>query len=218
MNKKLVAIVGAGPGVSAGVARKFGANGFTVILLARNPEALDLRVAELQRAGIEAHGVVADVTDMQSLQSAFARIQAEHGTLDALIYNAGANTIANPSALDTADLSGDFTVNVVGALFCAQLVAPAMIERGAGSILFTGGLLGLNPVASRASASISKAGLRNLVFTLADELAEQGLTVGTVTIGGAVQPGTFFDPDLIAETYWDLHTGASAGEVLYVQP
>ncbi len=218
MNKKCVAIVGAGPGVSAAVARKFGANGFTVILLARNPESLQLRVSELQNAGIEAHGVVADVTDRQSLQSAFARIQTEHGTLDALVYNAGANTIANPSVLNAADLTRDFEVNVVGALNCAQLAAPAMIARGSGSILFTGGLLALNPVASRASASISKAGLRNLTFTLADELAEQGLKVGTVTIGGVVQAGTFFDPDLIAEAYWDLHTGKSAGEVLYVQP
>ncbi|MDJ0357956.1 SDR family NAD(P)-dependent oxidoreductase [Paenarthrobacter sp. PH39-S1] len=218
MNKKCVAIVGAGPGISAGVARKFGANGFTVILLARHPESLQLRVSELKNAGIEAHGLVADVTDPQSLQSAFARIQAEHGILDALVYNAGANTIANPSVLNTADLTRDFVVNVVGALSCAQLAAPAMIERGSGSILFTGGLLALNPVASRASASISKAGLRNLTLTLGDELAEQGLKVGTVTIGGVVQAGTFFDPDLIAEAYWDLHTGKSAGEVLYMQP
>lgn len=185
MNKKCVAIVGAGPGVSAAVARKFGANGFTVILLARNPESLQLRVSELQNAGIEAHGVVADVTDRQSLQSAFARIQTEHGTLDALVYNAGANTIANPSVLNAADLTRDFEVNVVGALNCAQLAAPAMIARGSGSILFTGGLLALNPVASRASASISKAGLRNLAFTLADELAEHGPKVGTVTLGGS---------------------------------
>ncbi|MFQ4148558.1 SDR family NAD(P)-dependent oxidoreductase [Arthrobacter sp. LAPM80] len=218
MNKKCVAIIGAGPGVSAGVARKFGANGFTVILLARNVESLRLRVSELQDAGIEAQGIVADVTDLQSLQSAFARIHADHGTLAALVYNAGANSIANPSVLDAADLARDFSVNVVGALTCAQLVIPSMVEQGKGSILFTGGLLALNPVASRASASISKAGLRNLTFTLADELTGQGLKVGTVTIGGVVAAGTFFDPDLIAEAFWDLHTGKAAGEVLYVQP
>lgn len=218
MSKLCVAIVGAGPGVSAGVARKFGANDFTVILLARNAESLQIRVSELRQAGIEAHGIVADVTDTQSLQAAFARIHAEHPTLDVLVYNAGANTIANPSVLDAADLARDFAVNVVGALNCAQLVAPAMVARGSGSILFTGGMLGINPVASRASASISKAGLRNLSFTLSNELSAQGIKVGTVTIGGAVQAGTFFDPDLIAEAYWDLHTGKLAGEVLYVQP
>lgn len=217
MFKKCVAIVGAGPGVSAGVARKFGANGFTVILLARNPESLELRVAELQEAGIEANGIVADVTDRQSLESAFDRIQEEHGVLDALVYNAGAITIDNPSVLDPTDLTKDFAVNVVGAMNSAQLVIPGMVARGAGTILFTGGMLAVNPVASRASAAISKAGLRNLTFTLAQELGDQGIRVGTVTIGGVVKAGTFFDPDLIAEAYWDLHTGKSTGEVQYVQ-
>lgn len=217
MTKKCIAIVGAGPGASAGVARKFGAEGFTVILLARTADSLEQQVSELRDSGIEAHSIVADATDAQSLESAFARIRAEHGPLDVLVYNAGANTIADPTALDPSDLSHDFTVNVVGALRCAQLVAPDMMTRGSGSILFTGGGLAVNPVPSRASASISKAGLRNLSVTLAEELAPHGVTVGTVTIGGAVRAGTFFDPDLIAEAYWDLHTGAAEGEVLYAQ-
>ncbi len=217
MNKKCVAIVGAGPGVSAAVARKFGANGFTIVLMARNPESLELRVAELQAAGIKANGIVADVTDRQSLDSAFDRIQDEHGVLDALVYNAGAITIDNPSVLDPADLNKDFAVNVVGAMNSAQLVIPGMVARGSGTILFTGGMLAVNPVASRASAAIGKAGLRNLTFTLAQELGDQGIRVGTVTIGGVVKAGTFFDPDLIAEAYWDLHTGKSTGEVQYVQ-
>lgn len=217
MTKKCIAIVGAGPGISAGVARKFGAEGFTVVLLARTAESLERQVSELRDSGIEAHSIVADVSDARTLESAFARIKAEYGIVDVLVYNAGANTIADPTALDPADLTRDFTVNVVGALTSAQLVAEDMIARGSGSILFTGGDLAVNPVPSRASASISKAGLRNLSVTLADELAAHNITVGTVTIGGPVQAGTFFDPDLIAAAYWDLHTGAAEGEVLYEQ-
>ncbi|MCB2289796.1 SDR family NAD(P)-dependent oxidoreductase [Clostridium sp. CS001] len=91
------------------------------------------------------------------------------------------------------------------------------MERQKGTILFTGGMLALNPVASRASASISKAGLRNLAFTLADELSPCGITVGTITIGGVVQSGTFFDPDLIAESYWELYTKGDKKEILYKQ-
>ncbi|GAB3120621.1 SDR family NAD(P)-dependent oxidoreductase [Glaciibacter psychrotolerans] len=152
------------------------------------------------------------------MTEAFARIESEFGTPDVLVYNAGAITISNPSELAVDDLLSDFTVNVAGALRCAQAVIPAMAERGSGSILFTGGMLALNPVASRALAAIGKAGLRNLAFTLADELAPQGITVGTVTIGGIVAAGSFFDPDLIAETYWDLHTGERQREVLYTAP
>lgn len=216
MDKPVAVIVGAGPGVSAGVARMFGAKGFTIALLARTRASLDAQVARLQEQGIEASGFEADVTDAASLRIAFEAIAADMGPTEVLVYNAGANTISEPSLLSTADLVGDFTVNVAGALSAAQLVIPAMIERGSGTILFTGGMLGVNPVSSRASASISKAGLRNLAFTLADELSPKGLTVGIVSIGGVVQAGTHFDPDLIADAYWDLHRGTRQGEIRYL--
>lgn len=215
LSKPVVAIVGAGAGVSAGIARKFGGNGFTVVLLARTLESLNRQVAELQSQGVEAHGLVADASDKGSLTDAFVRLEADFGVPEILVYNAGANSISNPSALAEVDLVRDFTVNVVGALSCSQLVIPQMAERGSGAIIFTGGMLALKPVASRASASISKAGLRNLAFTLSEELAPLGIKVGTVTIGGLVKPGTFFDPDLIAESFWELSTGARQGEILY---
>ncbi len=217
MSKPIITIVGAGPGVSAGIARKFGSNGFTVFLLARRADALEATVAELQEKGIDARGIVADATVDESVTHAFARIEAECGVSDVVVYNAGANTVSNPSALPIDNLISDFTVNVAGALRSAQAIIPAMVERGSGAILFTGGMLALNPVVSRASAAIAKAGLRNLTFTLADELASQGITVGIVTIGGVVEAGTFFDPDLIAEEYWQLYTGAKKREVLYVR-
>lgn len=217
MRKSLIVIVGAGPGVSAGIARKFGSNDFKVILLARRKESLDSQIAELQKKNIEAYGITADVSESSSIIAAFDHIKSNYGVPDVLIYNAGANTINNPSILNPQDLLNDFNVNVAGALTCSQQVIPEMIERKQGTILFTGGMLALNPVASRASASISKAGLRNLTFTLADELSPYGIAVGTVTIGGVVKAGTFFDPDLIAESFWELYIKRNITEVLYKQ-
>ena len=217
VSKPVIAIVGSGPGVSAGIARKFGGNGFVVLLIARTKESLEAQVQELRGHQVQAHGIVADAADKASLVEAFAELEKNFGAPEVLAYNAGANTISNPSELVAEDMLSDFTINVVGALNCSQLVIPGMTERGSGSILFTGGMLALKPVASRASASIAKAGLRNLAFTLADELAPRGIKVGTVTIGGVVKAGTFFDPDLIAESFWELSTGARQGEVLYQQ-
>lgn len=218
MHKQIIAIVGAGTGVSAGIARKFGHNGYIVVLLARRRAALEELVQALRGEGIEAHGIVADAVAAEAVEEGFARVQADFGTPDVMVYNAGANTVSNPSELAVEDLIGDFTVNVAGALRCVQAVVPAMTERGSGTILFTGGMLALNPVASRASASIAKAGLRNLAFTLADEVEPLGITVGIVTIGGVVSAGTFFDPDLIAEAYWRFIAGAQQREVLYTDP
>ncbi len=215
MNKSLIVIVGAGPGVSVGIARKFGGNGFKVILLARRKESLDVQVSELKQKNIEAYGVVADAAEPGSLTEAFNQIKADYGIPEVLVYNAGSNSISNPSVLNEKDLLKDFKVNVAGALISSQQVIPGMIERKKGTILFTGGMLALNPVASRASASISKAGLRNLTFTLADELAPFGIHVATVTIGGIVKSGTFFDPELIAESYWELYSKKEKREILY---
>lgn len=218
MSKPIAMIVGSGLGVSAGVARKFGTHGFSIALVARTRASLDTQVALLQGRGIEASGFVADVTETEELALAFAAIEAEMGSPAVLVYNAGANTVSEPSQLSSADLLRDFSVNVGGALDSARLVIPAMRERGSGTILFTGGMLGVNRVSSRASASIGKAGLRNLAFTLSGELGPQGLTVGTVTIGGVVEAGTYFDPDEIANAYWDLHIGSLHGEVQYTLP
>lgn len=217
MSKSLIIIVGAGPGVSAGIARKFGSNDFKVILIARKRESLDLQIAELQKKNIEAYGITADASKSNSLIAAFEQIKLDYGVPDVLVYNAGANTINDPSILNQKDLLNDFNVNVAGALTSSQQVIPEMMERKKGTILFTGGMLAINPVVSRASAAISKAGLRNLAFTLSDELSPYGINVATVTIGGVVKPGTFFDPDRIAEAYWELFTKHDKKEILYQQ-
>ncbi len=214
-NKSLILIVGAGPGVSAGIARKFGTNGFKVILIARRQESLNLQVEKLKNKNVEAVGIVADASIPESLIAAFKQITSDYGDLDVLVYNAGSNSINNPSVLNREALLKDFNVNVAAALISAQQVIPNMIERKSGTILFTGGMLAINPVPSRASASISKAGLRNLSFTLADELSPFNIHVATVTIGGVVKEGTFFDPDLIAEAYWELYNTKDKKEIIY---
>ncbi|REB05156.1 SDR family NAD(P)-dependent oxidoreductase [Sporosarcina sp. BI001-red] len=215
MSKSVAVIVGAGPGVSAGVARKFGSEGFKIVLLARRQESLDEQVSALQKENIEAVGITADASKSESLTAAFTKIKSEYGVPEVLVYNAGANSINNPSVLTEQELLNDFQVNVAGALVSSQQVIPEMIERKSGTILFTGGALALNPVVSRASAAISKAGLRNLTFTLAEELAPQGIHVGTVTIGGVVKAGTFFDPEAIADAFWNLYEKRDTNETLF---
>lgn len=215
MSKSVAVIIGAGPGVSASIARNFGEKGFKIVLLARRKESLNEQVANLEKLDIEAYGLTADVKNLESLKEKFAQIKAEHSAPDVLIYNAGANSINNPTKLSAEELLNDFNVNVTGALISAQQVIPDMIEREQGTILFTGGGLALNPVVSRASAAISKAGLRNLTFTLAEELAPHHIHVGTVTIGGPVQSGTFFDPDSIADAFWNLHEKRDSNEILF---
>jgi NAD(P)-dependent dehydrogenase (short-subunit alcohol dehydrogenase family) len=78
-----------------------------------------------------------------------------------------------------------------------------MTEAGGGTILITGGMPEAIPEVT--SLSLGKAGVRALTELLARAYEPAGVHVATVTVAGAVAPGTAFDPDDIAEEYWRLH-------------
>jgi short-subunit dehydrogenase len=80
-----------------------------------------------------------------------------------------------------------------------------MQQRGRGSILVTGGGLALDPWPRMCSLAVGKAGVRSLALSLHKELAPQGIHAATVTIAGIVEKGTRFDPDAIANVFWELH-------------
>lgn len=202
-------IVGFGPGLGAAIARRFAREGFAVLGLSRDP----MRQADLVTAGITL--AAADAAEATGLAAALA------GGADVLVYNAyRATIVADPSTLDPAELVADFRVNVAGALAAVQAVLPGMRARGAGSLIFTGGGLALDPTGwlPAASLAIGKAGLRSLAQTLHAELAPQGIHAGMVTVAGTVAPGTAFDPDRIADAFFDLHRdprGAFRAEIIF---
>jgi short-subunit dehydrogenase len=219
MDKELCVIVGAGPGVSQGVARKFGKEGYKIALVARKAETLAGYTEELKASGIESSSYVGDAGDFASLEAAFTKIKAELGNPAVLVYNVAAMRQGTPSATSPESLIDDLKINVGGALAAANQVIPAMREQNKGTILFTGGGLALNPNPAVASLAVGKAAIRSLAFSLGAELEADNIQVATVTICGYVRPGTHFDPDLIAEAYWTLHTqpaGERQREIQYI--
>ena len=91
-----------------------------------------------------------------------------------------------------------------------------MARAGHGTILLTGGMP--EPLPDVTSLSLGKAGVRALAGLLARAYEPLGIHVATITVAGAVAPGTAFDPDEIAEEYWRLHrqrVGSWEREVLY---
>jgi NAD(P)-dependent dehydrogenase (short-subunit alcohol dehydrogenase family) len=217
-------VVGAGPGIGLAVARRFAREGFHAALIARRPAVLETYVAGFRQAGLSASAHAADAADIDesgSIVSAFEQIAAAHGSPDVLVYNVAAVVEGQPSTLEVETLLRHFRVNVAAALLSAQQVIPAMLERGSGTILLTGGGLALNPNPAYASLAIGKAGLRSLAYSLGAELEPHGIRVATVTVAGSVRPGTYFDPDRIADVYWALHTQTGPDrqrEVIYRQP
>jgi NAD(P)-dependent dehydrogenase (short-subunit alcohol dehydrogenase family) len=147
--------------------------------------------------------VPADTADEGGLRSALDQIVDELGVPEVVVYNAA---IIQPDAIGdlTARQQLDaWAVNVVGAITTAAHVVPAMVRNGGGSFILTGGM----PEAKAAyvSLSLGKAGVRTLVTLLDQQYGVSGVHAATVTVAGAVAPGTAFDPDDIAEHYWRLH-------------
>ena len=83
----VIAIVGAGPGLGAAVARKFGREGFSIALISRNQSKLDDMAAQLEAAGVTARGYAADVRVPAELDDALARAAAELGPVTTLQYS-----------------------------------------------------------------------------------------------------------------------------------
>ncbi len=206
MENKVCAIAGVGPGMGLALCRRFGREGFHIAMIGRNEKRLGELRQTLAKEGIKASTHVADVADRKAMAAAFQRIGQDHGPAEVMIFNAFLRRTSAPTLLTELDVLDSVRVNVVGALHCVRHVVPDMRHRKRGTILFTGGGSAVEPPVQVAALGIGKAGLRNLCFSLARELAYHDIHVATVTIFDHINPGTHFDPDTIAQVYWDLHT------------
>jgi len=198
-------IVGAGPGIGQSVALAFAREGYAIALAARHPARLEELCRELAKDGTPTRSYAADAADEASLRALFAAVRQDFAELEVVIYNPAAHQPGKPTTLTGEQLAADFRVNVTGALVCAQEAAQTMKERGRGTILLTGGGFAHEPAANYASLSLGKAALRNLTYSLAQELGAHGIHVATVTVYGFVQSGTRYDPARIADAFLRLH-------------
>lgn len=201
-------VIGAGPGIGQSVALAFAREGHDIALASRHPDRLRGFQSALEKAGAASRLYGADAGDEQSLRHLFTDVRKTFGDPEVVIYNPASHAIGKPTALNSDQLIADFRVNVLGALVCAQEAAPAMKTRGRGTLLLTGGGFAYEPAANYASLSLGKAALRNLTFSLAQELGAHGIHVATVTVYGFVQSGTHFDPGRIADAFMRLHRQA----------
>jgi short-subunit dehydrogenase len=200
-----VLILGAGPGLGAALARRFGREGFAVTLVGRREQALAELAEQLRGADVTVDTVAADASDPHGFRKALEDL-AQRITPGVVVYNAALLAADGILTSDEDYLLDSYAVNVLGAITAAQVFTPAMRQAGAGTFLATGGYAGVSPQPPYASLSLGKAGLRAAVSLLHDELKDGGVLVAGVTIAGAIAPDTAFDPDTIAETYWALHT------------
>lgn len=212
-------IIGVGPGIGLSVARRFARGGMPVSVIARTRGAIDAATETLRRDGAQVTGLLADSTDEDALRSALETAEDRYGVPDVLVYNAALVRRDRLGELPTVQLLGTWAVNVGGAVTAAAHTGRRMAAAGHGTLIITGGLP--EPLPESFSLSLGKAGVRTLAGLLDQELGPSGVHVTTVTVYGGVVPGSAFDPDEIAETYWQLYRQPRqewTREVAYIGP
>jgi len=204
----VIAILGAGPGMGLAIAKTFGARGYRVALLSRNPAKQERLVAELATHGIIAAAFRADARNYGSVASGLAAVKQRFGSIDVLEFSPADCTQPIPSATELTHenvrVSIDFYVH--GAVAAVNQVLPDMLARRSGTILFTTGASSVYPAPRFGAVGAAMAWLRNWAHALHDAVAPKGVQVGHVAIGAFIgrQPGA--TPDAIAPLYRELHT------------
>ncbi|MET9086703.1 SDR family NAD(P)-dependent oxidoreductase [Streptomyces sp. NPDC004237] len=203
-----IAIVGAGPGLGAAVARRFGREGYEVALVARDGGRLDALARELSGLGVTARGFAADVRDPLALAGALARAAEVLGTVEILQYSPVPQRDFMLPVLETthADLLGPVEFSVYGPVAAVQQVLPGMRELGRGTVLFVNGGTAVIPHPDRAGTSIAFAAESAYGHLLHDRLAGEGIHVAQLVIPGAIVAGhARKDPAVLADTLWEMH-------------
>jgi meso-butanediol dehydrogenase / (S,S)-butanediol dehydrogenase / diacetyl reductase len=175
---KVIVITGAGAGLGRALARRFAADGESVVLLGRNVEKVQKAAAEL---GERALAFGCDVTSPDSVRAAFAQIAARHPRVDVLINNAA---VYEPFLIAEAtddQILKSVTTNLAGPIFCTRS-AIALMGKGSHIINVTSESVGML-FPHLVMYQSSKAGLERFSQGLYHELDPKGIRVTTVRAG-----------------------------------
>ena len=207
----VIAIIGAGPGLGAAVARRFGREGFSIALISRDQSKLDTMAAELKEQGLTARGYAADVREPATVEDALARAAAELGQITALQYSPLPSRDYLKPVLDlTPELALEaLQFSALGLIHAARAVLPAMREAGDGSVILINGGTSVKARAGFAGTSVAFPAESAYGEMLHDALEDEGIRVIQLVIPGGIPklqlPNGIDD---VADRIWDLHAAA----------
>ncbi len=180
-----VAIVtGASRGIGAATAHRLAAAGASVVLTARDDEALDAVTAQIQRAGGDAHYVAADLADPDQIDPLIASTMEHLKRVDILVNNAGMIWPLEETAdADMDEWAYNIHVNLMAPFFMTRTVLPLMQHQGYGRILNVSGGAAARPIPGWGAYCAAKAGLDMFTKVTALEVAKSNITVNALYPG-----------------------------------
>ena len=179
LHGKTAVITGGATGIGLAAAKRFIEEGAFVFIFGRRQEALDAAVADL---GPNSRAVKGSVSDEADLDRLYAAVKAERGTLDIVFGNAGAGSPLPLGKITAEHIDETFNTNVKGTIFTVQNALPLMGKGG--SIILTVSSAGTTGAPTMSVYSASKAAVRNLARTWAEDLKGTGIRVNVLSPGG----------------------------------
>ncbi|MEO7598523.1 MAG: SDR family oxidoreductase [Opitutus sp.] len=176
-------ITGSGQGLGLGFARALANAGASIVLNDIDPTRLHATTAALCAEGIDAHGLVFNVSKVDEVRSALATFQLEHGTINILINNAGIHRYSTLQDMTLAQWQEVIDVNLTGAFLVSQAVIGGMITAGGGKIVNLCSLMSEATRPTTGNYTAAKGGLKLLTKSMAVEWARHNIQTNGIGPG-----------------------------------
>ena len=185
LKNKIAVITGGSRGIGYATCERFIQEGAKVILTASTQENADKAVAKLKEAYPNATvgGISPNLTSLESVKEAFAKIEEEYGPIDILVNNAGISDSKPFTNYDEEGFDKVMDLNVKGIFTASRAVADKMIERGSGVILSTSSMVSISGQPAGVAYPTSKFAVNGFTISLARELGPKGIRVNAVAPG-----------------------------------
>ncbi|MGE5339438.1 MAG: acetoacetyl-CoA reductase [Gemmatimonadota bacterium] len=180
---KVAYVTGGMGGIGTAICQRLHKAGFKVIAGCGPTRDHGKWLAEQKALGYTFHASVGNVADWNSTVEAFAKTKAEHGPIDVLVNNAGITRDRLFIKMTRDDWDAVIDTNLNSVFNATKQVVPDMIERGWGRIVQISSVNGEKGQAGQTNYSTAKAGMHGFTMALAQELANKGVTVNTVSPG-----------------------------------
>jgi NAD(P)-dependent dehydrogenase (short-subunit alcohol dehydrogenase family) len=180
---KTAVVIGGTGELCGAMAEGFAAAGSNVILVGRNADKAEKRLAAISQLGGKASFESCEATSRSKLEKLADRVVQEHGKIDILVNGAGVNSATPFLDISEEEMDQIININLKSVMVSCQVFGRLMLSSGGGSIINLGSMSGIVPLSRVFTYSATKAAVHNLSKNLAREWAAQGLRVNTLVPG-----------------------------------
>ena len=197
---KTAIVTGSARGIGKAIAAKLAGEGYDIVIIDACPiENSEETAAEIAKLGVKTKAYQCNVTNSEEVNKVVEEVNAEFGSVDVLVNNAGITRDGLFVRMKEEDFDLVISVNLKGTYNFTRAVAPLMMKQRSGRIVSISSIVGIQGNAGQANYSASKAGVIGLTKSVARELAARGVTANAIAPGYVETPMTAVLSDKVKE-------------------